>query len=52
VRKSSPALSVPYELIAVPVLFARGLVARSLVWRGTRYEIGRHGEIRSASRSR
>jgi ceramide glucosyltransferase len=44
--------SVPYELIAVPVLFARGLVARSLVWRGTRYEIGRHGEIRSVSRIR
>jgi ceramide glucosyltransferase len=44
--------SVPYELFAVPVLFARGLVARSLVWRGTRYEIGRRGEIRSVSRSR
>lgn len=40
--------SVPYELLAVPVLFTRGLFARSLVWRGTRYDIGRRGEIRSA----
>jgi hypothetical protein len=44
--------SVPYELLAVPVLFARGLVTRSIVWRGVRYEIGRRGEIRSVSRSR
>jgi ceramide glucosyltransferase len=47
---ASALWSVPYELIAVPVLFARGLVARGLVWRGTRYEIGRHGTIRSVSR--
>jgi ceramide glucosyltransferase len=44
--------SVPYELLAVPVLFARGLFARSLVWRGIRYEIGRRGEVRSVRRDR
>jgi ceramide glucosyltransferase len=57
VRRAYPGASVtaglwliPYELVAVPVLFARGLFARRLEWRGVRYQIGRRGEIRSVSR--
>jgi hypothetical protein len=37
-----------YELLAVPVLFARGLFSRELTWRGVRYRIGRGGTILSA----
>lgn len=37
-----------YELLAVPVVYARGLFARELTWRGTRYRIGRGGTILSA----
>ena len=37
-----------YELLAVPVLFARALFSRELTWRGTRYRIGRGGTILSA----
>lgn len=38
-----------YELLAVPVLYARGLFARELTWRGRRYRIGRGGTILSAT---
>jgi hypothetical protein len=38
-----------YELIAVPFLYARGLFARHLTWRGTRYRIGRRGMIITAN---
>ena len=41
------ALLVPYEIVAVPVLFARALFSRRLVWRGREYVIGRGGVIRS-----
>lgn len=37
-----------YELLAVPVLYTRGLFARELTWGGTRYRIGRGGTILSA----
>jgi ceramide glucosyltransferase len=36
---------VPYELVAVPVLFARAAFRRHVEWRGTRYRIGRGGRI-------
>lgn len=36
---------IPYELLAVPLLFGAGLFRRTLVWRGRRYRIGRHGHI-------
>jgi ceramide glucosyltransferase len=38
-----------YEILAVPVLFSRGLVARELTWRGRRYRVGRGGVIESVS---
>jgi ceramide glucosyltransferase len=44
-----PLLLVPYELLAVPVLFAAGFFRRTIVWRGTRYRLGPHGVIRAAS---
>ena len=40
-----PLLLIPYELVAVPVLFAIGLFRHSIVWRGRRYRLGRHGVI-------
>jgi ceramide glucosyltransferase len=40
-----PMLLIPYELVAVPILFAIGLFRRSIVWRGRRYRIGLHGAI-------
>lgn len=40
-----PLLLIPYELVAVPVLFGIGLFRRTIVWRGRRYRIGRHGMI-------
>jgi ceramide glucosyltransferase len=48
-RDLSSLLWLPaYELIAVPALYARGLFARHLTWRGTRYRIGLGGTILSA----
>jgi ceramide glucosyltransferase len=44
-----PLALVPYELLIVPVLFAAGFVRRSLVWRGRRYWIGRHGVIQRSA---
>lgn len=40
-----PLWLIPYELLAVPLLFGAGLFRRTLVWSGRRYRIGRHGEI-------
>lgn len=36
-----------YELIAVPILFGKGLFQRTIEWRGRRYRLGRHGVIQS-----
>jgi ceramide glucosyltransferase len=38
-----------YELVAVPILFTRGLFAKHLTWGGIRYRIGRRGVIMSAT---
>lgn len=40
-----PLLLIPYELVAVPILFSIGLFRHTIVWRGRRYRIGRHGII-------
>jgi hypothetical protein len=42
-----PLWLIPYELLAVPLLFGAGLFRRTIVWRGRRYRIGRHGAIQS-----
>jgi hypothetical protein len=34
-----------YELLAVPVLFGKGVFQRTIHWRGRRYRLGRHGMI-------
>ncbi len=44
-----PLLLVPYELLAVPVLFGLGLFRRTIEWRGRRYRLGPHGVIQSAA---
>lgn len=44
-----PLWLIPYELLAVPLLFGAGLLRRTLVWRGRRYRIGRHGAIQGVS---
>jgi hypothetical protein len=36
-----------YELVAVPVLFGKGLFQRTIEWRGRRYRLGRHGIIQT-----
>jgi hypothetical protein len=52
-RDLSSLLWLPaYELIAAPALYARGLFARHVTWRGTRYRIGRGGTILSAEPAR
>lgn len=40
---------IPYELLAVPLLFGAGLFRRTIVWRGRRYRVGRHGAIQGVS---
>lgn len=40
---------IPYELLAVPLLFGAGLFRRTIVWSGRRYRIGRHGAIQGVS---
>lgn len=40
-----PFLLIPYEMVAVPILFGIGLFRRTIVWRGQRYRIGRQGAI-------
>lgn len=42
-----PLWLIPYELLAVPLLFGAGLFRRAIVWRGRRYRIGLHGHILS-----
>jgi hypothetical protein len=44
-----PLLLVPYELLAVPVLFGLGLFRHTIEWRGRRYRLGPHGVIQSAA---
>jgi hypothetical protein len=34
-----------YELLAVPILFGKGVFQRTIHWRGRRYRLGRHGMI-------
>ncbi len=36
-----------YELVAVPILFGKGLFQRTIEWRGRRYRLGRNGVIQS-----
>ena len=36
-----------YELVAVPILFGKGLFQRTIEWRGRRYRLGRNGIIQS-----
>ena len=36
-----------YELVAVPILFSKGLFQRTIEWRGRRYRLGRNGVIKS-----
>ena len=36
-----------YELVAVPILFGKGLFQRTIEWRGRRYRLGRHGVIQA-----
>jgi ceramide glucosyltransferase len=43
-----PLLAVAYELAGVPLLFGAGLFRRTIVWKGRRYRLGRHGVIRGA----
>ncbi len=43
-----PLLAVVYELVGVPLLFGAGLFRRTIVWKGRRYRLGRHGVIRQA----
>jgi hypothetical protein len=38
-----------YELLAVPILFGKGLFQRTIEWRGRRYRLGRHGVIQAMS---
>ena len=38
-----------YELVAVPILFGKGLFQRTITWRGRRYRLGRHGVIQAMS---
>ena len=38
-------LLIPYELLAVPVLFGTGLFRRTIEWKGRKYVLGRHGTI-------
>jgi ceramide glucosyltransferase len=38
-----------YELVAVPILFGKGLFQRTIEWRGRRYRLGRHGVIQAMS---
>ena len=44
-RSPLPLWLIPYELLAVPLLFGAGLFRHTLVWSGRRYRIGRHGAI-------
>jgi len=44
ILRSAPAL-LAYELLAVPVLFGAGLSARSVIWKGRRYHLGKGGQI-------
>ena len=46
---SLPLWLIPYELLAVPLLFGAGLFRRTIVWRGRRYRIGRRGAIQAVS---
>jgi hypothetical protein len=41
-------LAVVYELVGVPLLFGAGFFRRTIVWKGRRYRLGRHGVIRAA----
>ncbi len=34
-----------YELLAVPILYGKGVFQRTIHWRGRRYRLGRHGMI-------
>ena len=34
-----------YELLAVPILFGKGVFQRTIHWCGRRYRLGRHGMI-------
>ncbi len=36
-----------YELVAVPVIFGKGLFQKTIEWRGRRYRLGRHGVIQA-----
>ncbi len=36
-----------YELVAVPILYGKGLFQRTIEWRGRRYRLGRHGVIQA-----
>ncbi len=38
-------LLIAYELLAVPFLFSAGLFRRTIVWKGRKYVLGRHGRI-------
>jgi hypothetical protein len=38
-----------YELLAVPILFGKGIFQRTIEWRGRRYRLGRHGAIQAMS---
>jgi ceramide glucosyltransferase len=42
-------LLIPYELLAVPVLFGLGLFRRTIEWRGRRYRLGPHGVIQGVA---
>jgi len=37
---------VIYELVAMPLLFLKGIFQLQIVWRGRRYHLGRHGVIK------
>ncbi len=37
---------VIYELVAVPLLFLKGVFQQQIAWRGRRYRLGRHGRIK------
>ncbi len=38
-----------YELLAMPILFRKGVSKRTIHWRGRRYRPGRHGMIQALS---
>ncbi len=40
-----PLYAVAYEIAGVPLLFGAGLFRRTIIWKGRRYRLGRHGVI-------